>query len=106
MTVVGISFMQVFSGDGTNVCLFAATGASPNLVLSNPLTITGEMFTAPAAMPDPGGGDDMAGSGDEMQTPPNNTAADDAILPRVLHGIKRGIYQRILQRQREDGKWK
>ena len=37
-------------------------------------------------------------------------AVDDAVLPNVLrnttHGIQRGIYQRILQRQREDGRWK
>lgn len=27
------------------------------------------------------------------------------ILPRVLHGIQRGIFNRIQQRQREDGRW-
>lgn len=40
----------------------------------------------------------------------NNVAVDRAILPPVLRNIvdrvNRGIYQRIVERQREDGRWK
>lgn len=39
-----------------------------------------------------------------------DAAVDNAVLPNVLrqqtHGIHNGIYQRIQQRQREDGRWK
>ena len=37
----------------------------------------------------------------------NGTAAtDEAVLPRLLHRFNNGIFRRIQQRQREDGRWK
>ena len=46
----------------------------------------------------PPGGQEMTGGDD--------TAADKAVLPRLLHRFNNGIFRRIQQRQREDGKWK
>ena len=88
---------------------------------SNVVTIT-------LRMPDGSGGGvtgnppaEMPGGGDEMETEmpgemtggDDNTAADatdDAVLPEILRqqhrGIQDGIFNRIQQRQREDGKWK
>ena len=57
--------------------------------------------------------------GNDVITPANNNtvsncvsnvmpggAADDSILPSVIRGLQQGIYNRIQQRQRQDGRWK
>ena len=73
------------------------------------------VVTVTLKMPDGTGGSvtgnppAMSG-GDETEMPttaaPGSDATDKAVLPSIIRGITNGIFDRIQQRQRRDGRWK
>ena len=76
------------------------------------LRVSRSDFTAEETPPPDDSGDEMP-EVPEMpteETSADNTAADNAVLPQILRqqhrGLQNGIFRRILQRQREDGRWK
>ena len=88
-----------------------ATFTAPMLVAENDPTQTAAMITVTCTVTVVSGGDTMMDAVTVVIANPTvGEAADDAILPNVLrhqtHGIHGGIFNRIQQRQRADGRWK